>query len=87
MECPQVADLIAQGYLVKTRVYAPVDPDLKGVRTVAGDYVESQLAERMDTDRLVGGIIEPLAQVRQAAAHRMLRRVGRPTPSISATNF
>ncbi len=58
VECPQVADLIAQGYLVKTRVYAPVDPDLKGVRTVAGDYVESQLAERMDTDRLVGGIIE-----------------------------
>ena len=43
VECPQVADLIAQGYLVKTRVYAPVDPDLKGVRTVAGDYVESQL--------------------------------------------
>jgi superfamily II DNA or RNA helicase len=28
------------------------------VRTVGGDYVESQLAERMDTDRLVGGIIE-----------------------------
>jgi DNA repair protein RadD len=46
VECPQVADLIAQGYLVKTRVYAPVDPDLRGVRTVAGDYVESQLAER-----------------------------------------
>ena len=58
VECPQVADLIAQGYLVRTRVYAPVDPDLKGVRTVAGDYIESQLAERMDTDRLVGGIIE-----------------------------
>jgi DNA repair protein RadD len=58
VECPQVADLIAQGYLVKTRVFAPVDPDLSGVRTVAGDYVESQLAERMDTDRLVGGIIE-----------------------------
>jgi DNA repair protein RadD len=58
VECPQVADLIARGYLVRTRVYAPVNPDLKGVRTVAGDYVESQLAERMDTDRLVGGIVE-----------------------------
>jgi DNA repair protein RadD len=58
VECPQVADLIAQGYLVGTRVYAPIDPDLKGVRTIAGDYVESQLAERMDTDRLVGGIVE-----------------------------
>ena len=49
VECPQVADLIAQGHLVTTRVYAPVNPDLKGVRTVAGDYFESQLAERMDT--------------------------------------
>ena len=68
VECPQVADLIAQGYLVRTRVYAPVDPDLKGVRTVAGDYVESQLAERMDT---------ALAQVQRGTAHRMLRRVGR----------
>src|SRR5262249_24909659 len=29
--CPQIAALISGGYLVKTRVYAPVDPDLKGV--------------------------------------------------------
>ena len=33
IECPQVAELIELGYLVKTRVYAPVDPDLKGVKT------------------------------------------------------
>jgi DNA repair protein RadD len=57
IETPQVAELIRQGYLVKTRVYAPVDPDLKGVRTVAGDYIENQLAERMDTDKLVGDIV------------------------------
>ena len=30
IECPQVGELITQGYLVKTRVYAPVDPDLRG---------------------------------------------------------
>ena len=48
IECPQVGELIAQKYLVPTRVYAPIDPDLTGVRTVAGDYVESQLADRMD---------------------------------------
>ena len=35
IECPQVAELIEQGYLVSTRVYAPIDPDLKGVRTVS----------------------------------------------------
>jgi DNA repair protein RadD len=57
IECPQVPDLIDQGYLVRSRVYAPVDPDLRGVRTQAGDYVESQLAERMDRDQLVGDIV------------------------------
>jgi len=57
IECPQVGDLVEQKYLVPTRVYAPVDPDLKGVRTVAGDYVESQLAERMDRAKLVGDIV------------------------------
>ena len=57
IECPQVGELIEQGYLVKTRVYAPVDPDLKGVRTVAGDYNEGQLADRMDRPQLVGDIV------------------------------
>jgi superfamily II DNA or RNA helicase len=44
VECPQVAELIDLGFLVRSRVYAPVDPDLKGVRTNAGDYVIQQLA-------------------------------------------
>ena len=57
IECPQVAALIDQQYLVPTRVYAPVDPDLSGVRTQAGDYVESQLADRMDQPKLVGDIV------------------------------
>jgi DNA repair protein RadD len=57
IECPQVAELIAGGYLVKTRTYAPVNPDLKGVRTVAGDYNEGQLADRMDRPKLVGDIV------------------------------
>jgi superfamily II DNA or RNA helicase len=57
IECPQVAQLIKGGYLVKTRVYAPVNPDLKGVRVQAGDYVESQLADRMDQTNLVGDVV------------------------------
>jgi len=57
IETPQIAELIDQGHLVKARVYAPVKPDLTGVRTVAGDYVEDQLAERMDRDKLVGDIV------------------------------
>jgi DNA repair protein RadD len=57
IECPQVTELIAEGYLVRTRVYAPIDPDLRGVRTQLGDYIESQLAERMDHPQLVGDIV------------------------------
>jgi superfamily II DNA or RNA helicase len=58
IECPQVADLIVGGFLVKSRVYAPVDPDLRGVRTQQGDYVVGQLDRRMNTDALVGDIVE-----------------------------
>jgi DNA repair protein RadD len=57
IECPQVAPLIEQGFLVKTRVYAPVNPDLTGVRTQAGDYAESQLADHMDRPKLIGDIV------------------------------
>jgi superfamily II DNA or RNA helicase len=57
IECPQIPELIDGGYLVKTRVYAPVDPDLRGVRTQAGDYVESQLAACMDREKLVGDVV------------------------------
>jgi DNA repair protein RadD len=57
IECPQVPELIEHGYLVKTRCYAPTNPDLAGVRVQAGDYVESQLADRMDQPKLIGDIV------------------------------
>jgi superfamily II DNA or RNA helicase len=57
IECPQVAELIVGKYLVKTRCYAPTNPDLAGVRVQAGDYVESQLADRMDQPKLIGDIV------------------------------
>ena len=58
IECPQVDDLIKLGFLVKTRVFAPANPiNLKGIQTRVGDYIESQLAERMDRDALVGDIV------------------------------
>jgi superfamily II DNA or RNA helicase len=58
VEGPQVAELIEQGHLVRSRVYAPVDPNLKGVETRQGDYVITQLSSRMNTDELVGDIVE-----------------------------
>jgi DNA repair protein RadD len=57
VECPQVAELIEQKYLVGTRTYAPTELDLQGVRTQNGDYVVSELAARIDTNPLVGDII------------------------------
>ena len=57
IEAPQVPILIEQGYLVPTLCYAPVDPDLRGVKTQAGDYAVGQLERRMNTDQLVGDII------------------------------
>jgi DNA repair protein RadD len=76
IECPQVPDLIRLGFLVPTVVYAPAEgPDLRGVRTQAGDYVESQLAERMDTAKLVGDV-----------ATHWFRHAGRRKTVIFATS-
>jgi DNA repair protein RadD len=61
IEAPQVQELIDLGFLVPTKIYAPVqnvDRLLRGVRTQTGDYVVSQLEQRMNTDALVGDIVE-----------------------------
>ena len=57
IEAPQVAELIVGGYLVPSRVFAPVIPDRRGVRTEKGDYVVGQLERRMNTEALVGNVI------------------------------
>jgi superfamily II DNA or RNA helicase len=51
-------ELIDQGRLCKFRVFAPGHPDLSGVKTVAGDYHEGQLAEAMNKDALVADIVD-----------------------------
>jgi superfamily II DNA or RNA helicase len=51
-------ELIARGFLSLFRVYAPAHPDLSGVKTVAGDYHEGQLAEAMNQPILVGDIVQ-----------------------------
>ena len=52
------ADLIRDGYLSPFTVFAPSEPDLSGVRTVAGDYHEGELAEAMDQVVLIGDVID-----------------------------
>ncbi len=49
--------LIEQGYLVDADVYAPSEPDLKGVKITAGDYNEKQLGEAVDKPELIGDIV------------------------------
>ena len=57
VEGPQVAELIEQKHLVPTVYYAPVEPDLKGVKTSQGDYAINELADRMNRPDLVGDIV------------------------------
>jgi DNA repair protein RadD len=53
-----IADLIESGFLSEFRAYAPDVPDLRGVKTVAGDYAEAALAEVMGDLKLVGSVVE-----------------------------
>lgn len=50
--------LIEEGYLSPFRVFAPSRPDLTGVRTQAGDYVEKDLSKAMDKPNLVADVVE-----------------------------
>jgi len=45
--------------LVKPKIFAPAPPDLRGVEVAStGDYQINQLSDRMDTDALVGDVVE-----------------------------
>ena len=50
--------LIDAGILSNFKVFAPAHPDLKGVRTVAGDYQQDDLGTAMDKQPLVADIVE-----------------------------
>ncbi len=56
--CPSIRELTSQGFLVPIRYFAPSSPDLDGVHTRMGDYVEKELEERMDKTPLIGNIVE-----------------------------
>ena len=50
--------LIDDGFLSDYVAYSHNKPDLKGIKTVAGDYHEGQLGERMSDPKLIGCIID-----------------------------
>jgi DNA repair protein RadD len=64
-------ELIAQQLLVPIRYFAPSQPDLTGVRTVAGDYAPGEVADRMNRPSITGSAVEhyrKLAHGRPAVA-------------------
>ena len=54
---PTPGELIAAGSLSPFRLFAPAQPDLSDVSTVAGDYQRSALAQAMDKPAIVGDAI------------------------------
>lgn len=74
VEAATVAQLTQAGYLVPARFYAPSRPDMVGVETRGGDYVEAQMAEKVDRPELVGDIVE----------HHLRLAQGRPTVLFAA---
>ncbi|MGH1360863.1 MAG: DEAD/DEAH box helicase [Burkholderiaceae bacterium] len=58
---PTIAQLVAQGHLVKTRAFGPntacVAAAIKSVGLNAGDFVEKQLSEAMQSRELIGDIV------------------------------
>jgi len=52
------ADLIRDGFLACFKIFAPSEPDLAGVKTIAGDFHEGELADAMDRSVVTGDVIE-----------------------------
>jgi DNA repair protein RadD len=52
------ADLIREGFLSRFKTFAPSEPDLAGVKTVAGDFHEGELANAMDRSVVTGDIVD-----------------------------
>jgi DNA repair protein RadD len=50
-------ELIGQGYLSDFVAFAPSEPDLAGVRTVAGEFAQDELGAAMDKPAITGDIV------------------------------
>jgi superfamily II DNA or RNA helicase len=60
---PSMADLIADGYLVPPKIYAPpITADLDSVAIKAGDYDAEAMAEILDKPTITGSAVEHYAK-------------------------
>lgn len=63
---PSPKALIEAGWLARPKVFAPEDgllPNLAGLRTIAGDFEQSELSLRSNRREIVGGIVEHWARL------------------------
>lgn len=51
---PSASWLIERGHLARYKAYAPVTPDFRGLHTVGGDFVTSELEERFSKPTIYG---------------------------------
>lgn len=55
---PEVKSLIEMGFLVPFHVWAPHEPDLNGVKVVAGEWDSAALSAAVDKPKVIGDIVE-----------------------------
>ena len=58
IEVASVRELTEQGFLVPARYFSVSEPDLRRVRTVAGEYNQGDLDQVMNKSELTGDIVE-----------------------------
>lgn len=57
VEAARISELVEKKVLMAPKVYAPPPPDLKGVKTTAGDYNAAQLELVMNKSSLIGDLV------------------------------
>lgn len=86
---PSASWLIERGLLAQYKAYAPVTPDFKGLHTVGGDFVTSELEERFSKPTVFGDRVsayKKYAYGKRAVAYCYSRKDGRETAATFRAN-
>lgn len=86
---PSAAWLIERGHLARYKAYAPVTPDFRGLHTVGGDFVTSELEERFSKPTVFGDRVsayKKFAHGKRAVAYCYSRKDGNETAATFRAN-